>query len=191
MPPCAVRHPHSSKTSAMQRSNKLIRAESHWLDEAPTPKSRAEVNFAKGSKENHCKMEADRHPIHVSDWRHGYRDCPDQQQYATACPCLARAGCMRSFPALANLLFSSRMHIPGQLNRSDNCISTSVARSFRPVLAQRCLRWDCLPDSARAGRKTASLKLIKFWLSCALVRPRPLASPKPTPLTGTSHPIVP
>ena len=33
----------------MQRSNKLIRAESHWLDEAPTPKSRAEVNFAKGS----------------------------------------------------------------------------------------------------------------------------------------------
>ena len=49
MPPCAVRHPHSSKTSAMQRSNKLIRAESHWIDEAPTPKSRAEVNFAKGS----------------------------------------------------------------------------------------------------------------------------------------------
>ena len=35
----------------MQRSNKLIRAESHWLDEAPTPKSRAEVNFAKGSED--------------------------------------------------------------------------------------------------------------------------------------------
>ena len=34
----------------MQRSNKLIRAESHWLDEAPTPKSRAEVNCAKGSE---------------------------------------------------------------------------------------------------------------------------------------------
>ena len=33
----------------MQRSNKLIRAESHWIDEAPTPKSRAEVDFAKGS----------------------------------------------------------------------------------------------------------------------------------------------